>query len=71
MEHKLIALNEDTIGCTCGKWSHIVRYNTTDKEMAAFHRAHKSNVNRKARDQAYRDCGLVKVHGGLGGTYWE
>ena len=26
---------------------------------------------RKARDEAYRDCGLVKVRGALGGTYWE
>lgn len=26
---------------------------------------------RKAKDEAYRSCGLVKVRGALGGTYWE
>lgn len=29
------------------------------------------NATRRARDQAARDCGLVKVRGALGGTYWE
>jgi len=29
------------------------------------------NEGRRARDQAMRDLGLVKVHGALGGTYWE
>ena len=27
--------------------------------------------NRQAKEQAYRSCGLVKVRGALGGTYWE
>jgi hypothetical protein len=27
--------------------------------------------NRRARESAMRDCGLVKVRGNLGGTYWE
>ena len=31
----------------------------------------RANVNRKAREQAMRDCGLVKVRGALGGVYWE
>jgi hypothetical protein len=31
----------------------------------------KANRARKVRDQAYRDCGMVKVRGSLGGTYWE
>lgn len=26
---------------------------------------------RRMRDQVMRDCGLVKVRGALGGTYWE
>jgi len=26
---------------------------------------------RRAREQALRDCGLVKVRGALGGVYWE
>jgi hypothetical protein len=29
------------------------------------------NHNRRERDQAMRDCGLVKVRGALGGIYWE
>lgn len=29
------------------------------------------NARRRERDQAMRDCGLVKVRGNLGGTYWE
>ena len=31
----------------------------------------KARDARKARDQVLRDCGLVKVRGALGGTYWE
>lgn len=27
--------------------------------------------NRRERDQVYKDCGLKKVKGSLGGTYWE
>jgi len=34
-------------------------------------RSRRSNLARKMRDQAMRDCGLVKVRGALGGTYWE
>jgi uncharacterized Zn finger protein (UPF0148 family) len=26
---------------------------------------------RKAREEALRSCGLVKVRGAMGGTYWE
>jgi len=26
---------------------------------------------RRERDQVMRDCGLVKVRGAMGGTYWE
>jgi hypothetical protein len=26
---------------------------------------------RKAREEAYKSCGLVKVKGALGGVYWE
>lgn len=29
------------------------------------------NATRRAREDAYRSCGLVKVRGALGGTYWE
>ena len=31
----------------------------------------KANRARREREQALRDIGLVKVRGGLGGTYWE
>jgi hypothetical protein len=31
----------------------------------------RANKNRKARDQAMRDMGMVKVRGNLGGTFWE
>jgi len=29
------------------------------------------NKARRERDQVMRDCGLVKVRGAMGGTYWE
>jgi hypothetical protein len=31
----------------------------------------KRNASRRAKDQAYRDLGLVKVRGALGGIYYE
>ena len=31
----------------------------------------KVRANRKAREEALRSCGLVKVRGACGGTYWE
>jgi hypothetical protein len=30
-----------------------------------------TRVSKKEREQALRDCGLTKVKGALGGTYWE
>jgi alpha-D-ribose 1-methylphosphonate 5-triphosphate synthase subunit PhnG len=33
--------------------------------------AQRRKLNRKAREDALRSCGLVKVRGTLGGTYWE
>jgi uncharacterized Zn finger protein (UPF0148 family) len=29
------------------------------------------NKARREREQVLRDCGMVKVRGALGGTYWE
>jgi hypothetical protein len=29
------------------------------------------NATRREREQAMKDCGLVKVRGALGGIYWE
>jgi DNA-directed RNA polymerase subunit M/transcription elongation factor TFIIS len=34
-------------------------------------RRSKASANRKAREDVLRSCGLVKVRGSLGGTYWE
>jgi hypothetical protein len=31
----------------------------------------RAKANRKEREAALRLCGLVKVRGALGGTYWE
>lgn len=31
----------------------------------------KANRSRRARDQAMRDLGLVRVRGNCGGVYWE
>ena len=31
----------------------------------------RSLINRRERDQAMKDLGLVKVRGNLGGTYYE
>jgi hypothetical protein len=31
----------------------------------------RARENRKARESALRDHGMVKVRGALGGTYWE
>lgn len=31
----------------------------------------KRNRVRRERESAMKDCGLVKVRGALGGTYWE
>jgi uncharacterized Zn finger protein (UPF0148 family) len=31
----------------------------------------KAKLRRQEREQMMRDCGLVKVKGALGGTYWE
>ena len=46
-----------------GKCEHVTCQET--RKRLARNRA------RRERDQAYRDCGLVKVRGALGGTYWE
>ena len=43
----------------------------SDKEIRKLINTAKSSANRKSREQAYKDCGLVKVKGALGGTYWE
>jgi hypothetical protein len=34
-------------------------------------RKKKATLSRKQRDSIMEGCGLVKVRGALGGTYWE
>ena len=38
--------------------------------LSKANRAERNRIRRE-RDQAYRDCGMVKVRGALGGTYYE
>jgi anionic cell wall polymer biosynthesis LytR-Cps2A-Psr (LCP) family protein len=40
-------------------------------EYARLRKLALSNLHRVNRDQAMRDCGLVRVRGALGGVYWE
>ena len=40
-------------------------------DAATVAKAAKARAKRKAREDALRSCGLVKVRGALGGTYWE
>jgi len=34
-------------------------------------RRQRAKMARRSYDQAMRDCGLTKVKGSMGGTYWE
>ncbi len=43
----------------------ISGYATTTRKL------HKVAIDRRDRDQAFRDAGLTKVRGSLGGVYWE
>jgi hypothetical protein len=31
----------------------------------------RARENRKAKEEAYKSCGLTKVRGSFGGVYWE
>jgi hypothetical protein len=45
-------------------------YDNEENRKKAF--AYKNNLNRqKLKDDAFSSCGLVKVKGNLGGTYYE
>jgi len=41
------------------------------KVVAHIKRLHERSIVRQDQEQVMRDCGLVKVKGVLGGTYWE
>jgi len=43
----------------------------TEAKTAYERAATKRKLARLAKNQSMKDCGLVKVRGNLGGTYWE
>ena len=45
--------------------------NDNPVEYARLRKLAITNRNKAERDQVYRDCGLVRVTGSLGGKYWE
>jgi len=45
--------------------------NALPENTAKKLKADARNARRRARDQAMRDLGLVKVRGAQGGVYWE
>ena len=53
--------------CTLAAKQHVV---DLQNDLVKIRRI-RTNNNRKAKDQAMRDCGLIKVRGALGGIYWE
>lgn len=76
MRHQLNinSLNDAQAGCRCLKWSLVQTGAMTREEIVKEYNAHLKKgqkANRKAREQAYEDCGMVKVKGALGGIYWE
>ena len=46
-------------------------YNTIMGELFAAQKRIRKNVARRAQHAAYTSCGLVRVRGNLGGTYYE
>lgn len=51
--------------------SEFGRFDTKEQAEKELAKRKKRNDARKARDDAYRSCGMVKVRGALGGTYYE
>lgn len=47
------------------------RFATKEEAEKELAKRKKRNAARKERDEVMRSCGLVKVRGALGGTYWE
>ena len=43
----------------------------SDAALKRRRTSRRAGLNRRAREQCLRDCGLVKVRGALGGVYWE
>lgn len=55
---------------TCALCQAYILVNGT-AELRHIKITHAKAIARKARNEAYRSCGLIKVRGALGGTYWE
>lgn len=55
------------------KWKEMMANHMDNGCEACKERSKTKNKasRRKERDQMMKDCGLVKVKGALGGTYWE
>jgi len=71
---KIISLHDAKAVCTAGDWSVTYTGERTALEIRGEFDKHLRNIRnetRRAREDAYRSCGLVKVRGALGGTYWE
>lgn len=47
------------------------RFATKEEAEKELAKRKKRNQARKDRDDVLRSCGLKKVKGNLGGTYWE
>lgn len=47
------------------------RWNTKEQAEKELAKRKKRNAARKAVDDAYKSCGMKKVRGALGGTYYE
>ena len=76
MRHKLHvnSLNDAQAECACLRWSYCRTGVATVEEIRAEYQKHINsgrNRERRSRDQAMRDLGLVRVRGALGGIYWE
>ena len=82
MRHDLqvLSLHDGNAVCSQGDWTYLRTTTTEDNAVTIFgdmrgefdkHLRNIRNETRRAREDAYRSCGLVKVRGALGGTYWE
>jgi len=58
-------------GCNFIGYSSDNRDNCFTPDPAKQAARARANQRRKDREDAYKACGLVKVKGSLGGTYWE
>lgn len=42
-----------------------------EEGLATKAKKDRAKANRKAKEDVLRSCGLVKVRGAMGGTFWE